>query len=109
MLTETTTELTRAIAMLQTGGILAIPTETVYGLATNALDAHAVSEIYRIKQRPENHPLILHFGKLNDVLPYVSEFPEDAERLASHFWPGPLTLLLKKTEKVPGYLTGASP
>jgi L-threonylcarbamoyladenylate synthase len=109
MLTETTTELTRAIAMLQTGGILAIPTETVYGLAANALDAHAVSEIYRIKQRPVNHPLILHFGKLNDVLPYVSEFPEDAERLASHFWPGPLTLLLKKTEKVPGYLTGASP
>ncbi len=109
MVTEITTDLSPAIKILELGGVLAIPTETVYGLAANALDAHAVSEIYRIKERPENHPLILHFGKLEDILPFVTEIPEDLERLATHFWPGPLTLLLPKSTKVPDYITAKSP
>lgn len=91
---------------LSQGGMVAIPTETVYGLAANALDAKAVSKIYALKQRPLDHPLIVHVPDIESVNKLVLRFPENAMKLAKRFWPGPLTLVLPKSDLVPDLTTG---
>ena len=90
---------------LQEGSLVAIPTETVYGLAGNALDAEAVARIFETKDRPRFDPLIVHVPSLERAKDYVKEIPGDAHALAQRFWPGPLTLLLTKNETIPDLVT----
>ncbi|QRQ99618.1 L-threonylcarbamoyladenylate synthase [Dyadobacter sandarakinus] len=94
-----------AKAFLVRGELVAIPTETVYGLAGNALDEQAVLSIFEVKNRPSFDPLIIHTDSLEKVHQYVSEIPEAALALAQRFWPGPLTLLLPKKSIVPDLVT----
>lgn len=96
----------RAAEILRSGGIVAIPTETVYGLAGNALDAETVKKIYRAKGRPSDNPLIVHIAKIQDWRPLVEEIPERAMALAERFWPGPLTVILKKSAVIPDEICG---
>jgi len=86
--------LEQAIAELKSGGVVAIPTETVYGLAADATNDSALKKIFEIKQRPADHPLIVHIGDMNQVGNWATTFPEVAVNLAKAFWPGPLTLVL---------------
>src|SRR6185312_299264 len=83
----------RAAELLRAGEVVALPTETVYGLAANALDAGAVSKIFEIKGRPANNPIITHVGDIRMAMTCVSQWPTAAEKLARSFWPGPLTLV----------------
>ncbi|MFA5959952.1 MAG: L-threonylcarbamoyladenylate synthase [Tatlockia sp.] len=101
-----TTDLDLALSHLKKGDIVAIPTETVYGLAGNAENAKAIEAIYAIKNRPLNHPLIMHVAEDWDLSRWVSFIPDYAKVLIQHFWPGPLTLVMKKTEAVSPLLTG---
>lgn len=98
--------LDQAIALIQGGELVAIPTETVYGLAANALDAEAVAKIFAKKQRPTFHPLILHESSAERAFSHVKQVPTEAYQLARMFWPGPLTLVLEKAEHVPLVVTG---
>ena len=91
----------KAAKILKNGGLVAIPTETVYGLAANAFDAKACENIFIAKGRPGDNPLIVHICDMNMLGEVVSEVPEGAKRLAEKFWPGPLTMIMKKSEKVP--------
>src|SRR6266481_5233667 len=91
----------RAAAMLRSGGLVAFPTETVYGLGANALDAAAVARIFAAKGRPANNPLIVHVARVKQARELAAEWPDAAERLAGRFWPGPLTLVLPKRSNVP--------
>jgi L-threonylcarbamoyladenylate synthase len=86
--------LSQAIDLLKQGEVVAIPTETVYGLAADARNENALREIYRIKQRPASNPLIVHIASSEQVLDWAADFPSLAQRLAQTFWPGPLTLVL---------------
>lgn len=99
------TDILHAAALLRSGKLVAIPTETVYGLAGNALDEAAVLEIYRVKARPEFDPLIIHIPDVAVLTHYVAEIPATAERLAHAFWPGPLTLLLPRKPIIPDLVT----
>ncbi|MCK8824598.1 L-threonylcarbamoyladenylate synthase [Fuchsiella alkaliacetigena] len=92
--------------ILAAGGLVAFPTETVYGLGANALDPEAVKGIFAAKQRPVDNPLIVHVDSLQKVQDLVAELPPEAELLAERFWPGPLTLVLSKREIVPQVTTG---
>jgi L-threonylcarbamoyladenylate synthase len=94
-----------AKANLIAGELVAIPTETVYGLAANALNVDAVTKIFEAKNRPTFDPLIVHIASTADVEKYASQFPESAKRLAEKFWPGPLTLLLPKQSIIPDLVT----
>ncbi len=96
----------RAGEILRAGGLVAIPTETVYGLAANALDSDAVRRIYAAKDRPADNPLIVHITEIIQWLPLVESLPEEALRLAEAFWPGPLTVILKKSGLVPEITSG---
>jgi L-threonylcarbamoyladenylate synthase len=98
-------DLEKAKALLGKGELVAIPTETVYGLAANALNAEAVAKIFTVKNRPYFDPLIIHVGDLETVENYVESIPPKARRLASLFWPGPLTLVLKKKPEIPDIVT----
>ncbi|WP_374756479.1 L-threonylcarbamoyladenylate synthase [Dyadobacter sediminis] len=98
-------DLDRAKETLVKGELVAIPTETVYGLAGNALDEKAVLSIFEVKNRPAFDPLIIHTDSVEKVMQYVSDFPEKARRLAENFWPGPLTLLLPKKTVIPDLVT----
>lgn len=91
----------RAAKILQSGGLVAIPTETVYGLAANAFDETAVSRIFEAKGRPQDNPLIVHIARPADWEPLVTAIPEPAQRLAERFWPGPLTVILPKSGRIP--------
>lgn len=102
-------DVAEASAYLQRGELVAIPTETVYGLAANALDAEAVAAIFAAKNRPTFDPLILHVPSLAAASRYVTEIPETAQRLADAFWPGPLTLLFPKKPLVPDLVTAGLP
>lgn len=95
----------RAAAILRDGGTVAFPTETVYGLGANALDAVAVAGIFAAKQRPHWDPLIVHVAERGMVTRIVSGVPENAERLMDAFWPGPLTLLLPRGRAIPDAVT----
>jgi L-threonylcarbamoyladenylate synthase len=101
-------DIARAKALLQSGKLVGIPTETVYGLAGNAFLPAAVAEIFRVKNRPRFDPLILHFGTIYQLFPLIRSFPEPARILANHFWPGPLTLLLPKSDRVDDLITAGS-
>lgn len=87
--------------LLRQGELVAIPTETVYGLAANALDPIAVPKIFAVKGRPQDNPLIVHISSIEMWKTLVSKLPEDALTLAKEFWPGPLTIILPKSELVP--------
>lgn len=97
-----------AVDFLQRGEVVAIPTETVYGLAGNALNPRAVARIFAVKNRPSFNPLIIHTDTFERMQPYVHDVPPLAYRLAERFWPGPLTLLLRKTALVPDIVTAGS-
>lgn len=99
----------RAIALLKAGEIVAIPTETVYGLAACISSDTAVRKIFEAKQRPFTDPLIVHVASVEDVLPLVTDFPEMARKLMESFSPGPLTILLPKSELVSNLVTNNSP
>ena len=90
---------------LEAGQVIGIPTETVYGLAGNALSPSAVARIFEVKNRPTFDPLIVHSSRLEKITQFVREMPPAARRLAEAFWPGPLTLLLKKADRVPDLVT----
>ncbi len=105
MKTEIGSDLTYAAELLQSGKTVAIPTETVYGLAANGTNEEAIQKIFEAKGRPKSNPLILHFPNIEAILPYVKEFPEELRNLAGKFWPGPLTVLLKKSILVPDLIT----
>lgn len=98
-------DLVKAQDLLKKGELVAIPTETVYGLAGNALNPSAVAQIFKVKNRPSFDPLILHTNSLEKVKQFVREFPQAAQQLAEAFWPGPLTLLLPKAELVHDIVT----
>ena len=87
--------------ILRRGGLVAIPTETVYGLAANALDGATVKKIYAAKGRPSDNPLIVHISQFSQLAPLVREVPQAAKELADAFWPGPLTIILPKSDLVP--------
>ncbi len=91
--------------LLEQGELVAIPTETVYGLAGNALNEKSILEIFKVKNRPQFDPLIVHVASLERAKELTEEFPEQAVRLATKFWPGPLTLLLKKKPVIPYLVT----
>lgn len=97
--------LEKAADILRNGGTVAFPTETVYGLGANALDAIAVAKIFEAKQRPSWDPLIVHISSMGMLEKVASSVPENAERLMDVFWPGPLTLLLPKHVSVPEIVT----
>ena len=93
----------KSAEILRNGGLVGIPTETVYGLAADALNGKAVAKIFEAKGRPMDNPLIVHISDFDDIKRFnlVSEIPESAVKLAKHFWPGPLTMIMKKSEIIP--------
>jgi L-threonylcarbamoyladenylate synthase len=94
-----------AVELLRAGEVVALPTETVYGLAANALDAQAVAKIFQIKGRPPNNPIIVHVVGIEMAKSCAKKFPMIAEKLAKAFWPGPLTLILPRAEEIPAMVT----
>jgi L-threonylcarbamoyladenylate synthase len=102
---ETGRDINVAKKLLQRGELVAVPTETVYGLAGNALDIPAITRIFEVKDRPSFDPLIVHIADFQQLGKYVTDVPETAEELARHLWPGPLTLLLKKKSIIPDLVT----
>ena len=99
-------ELAEAAAVLRSGGLVAFPTETVYGLGGNALDEDAARKIYAAKGRPSDNPLIAHISCAADLAPLVKEIPMAARKLMEAFWPGPLTMIFPKSGRVPYGTTG---
>jgi L-threonylcarbamoyladenylate synthase len=98
-------DLKAAADWLRQGALVAIPTETVYGLAANALDATAVARIFEVKNRPFFDPLIVHVASLEQATPFIKEVPLLAKEICQAFWPGPLTLVFEKTELIPDLVT----
>ena len=103
------TEMERAARTIREGGLVAFPTETVYGLGANALDPVAVRRIFTLKGRPSTSPLIVHVDSIAMARSLVIEWPQQAEDLALRYWPGPLTLVLPKQSKVPDDVTAGLP
>jgi L-threonylcarbamoyladenylate synthase len=101
--------LERGARILRAGGLVALPTETVYGLGANALDAEAVGRIFAAKQRPGWDPVIVHIASISMLEGLVKDVPETARKLMEAFWPGPLTLLLPRTSAVPDAVTAGRP
>jgi L-threonylcarbamoyladenylate synthase len=99
----------RAAALIRAGELVVMPTETVYGLAANALDESAVRKIFAAKGRPESNPLIVHIANLEMARSLAGEWPEDAQTLAERFWPGPLTIVVPKQSSVPDIVTAGLP
>lgn len=97
--------LKKAAEILKKGGLVAFPTETVYGLGANALNPQAVSKIFEVKKRPRFDPLIVHLAKAEEAKKYVKQWPVLAEKLSQAFWPGPLTLVLYKNQLIPSIVT----
>jgi L-threonylcarbamoyladenylate synthase len=96
----------RAAQQLKAGFLVALPTETVYGLGADATNAAAVARIYQAKGRPADHPLIVHLGDMQDIGEWADEIPDYAIALARNFWPGPMTLILKRSELAKDFITG---
>jgi len=101
--------LNMAVEVLRRGGLVAFPTETVYGLGADALNEEAVRKIFEAKGRPPDNPIIIHVGNMEQVYSLVEDVPPDAERLMEAFWPGPLTLIFYKSPIVSDIVTGGSP
>jgi L-threonylcarbamoyladenylate synthase len=95
-----------AAAHLKAGDLVAFPTETVYGLGADASNSKAVARIYSVKGRPNNHPLIVHIASMDRMCDWASDVPEYAITLARSFWPGPMTLILKRSELAGNFITG---
>lgn len=108
MRTEIGNDIAAAAEYLNAGELVAIPTETVYGLAANALNEDAVLKIYAAKNRPQFNPLIMHVASFEQAKPYIKDISAEAEQLATAFWPGPLTMLLNKAQTVPDLVTAGS-
>ena len=106
MVRATQTEIEEAVQTLRAGDLVVFPTETVYGLGANAADPAAVRKIFQVKGRPTDHPVIVHLDNPRYLHRWVSDMPASAEKLAARFWPGPLTLILPKAEKVNEVVTG---
>lgn len=98
-------DIERAVTLLENDQIIGIPTETVYGLAGNALNPSVINKIYEVKKRPLTNPLIIHLPDVTQLNKYVKSIPAIAEKLAERFWPGPLTLLLPKKDIIPDIVT----
>lgn len=105
----TDAEIRHAAQVIRDGGLVAFPTETVYGLGANALDADAVDRIYRAKGRPANAPLIVHVATVEQARGLAAEWPSQADALAAAFWPGPLTLVVRKLAAIPDRVTAGLP
>ncbi len=99
-------ELKEASAVIRSGGLVAFPTETVYGLGGDATNPEASRKIYAAKGRPSDNPLIVHIADFSQLRNIVAEVPQEAEKLAEAFWPGPLTMILRKNEVIPYETTG---
>ena len=99
-------DIERAVAVLRSGGLVAFPTETVYGLGADASNAEAVAKIFAVKGRPASHPLIVHLADAAQVANWAREVSEPARKLARKFWPGPLTLILRRAQGVSDTVTG---
>jgi len=99
----------KAAALLRAGGVVAFPTETVYGLGADALDEASVRKIFEAKGRPSNNPVIVHVASTADARRLATTWPAAADRLAERFWPGPLTLVLPKADIVPSITTAGGP
>ena len=103
LLTKSNEDIEKAGQLLKNGKLVAIPTETVYGLGANALDGKAVKSVYEAKGRPSDNPMIVHIADFDDINKFglVKEIPQTAIKLSEHFWPGPLTMIMKKSDVVP--------
>lgn len=99
------TEMKEAARILENGGLVAIPTETVYGLAANALNEGAVARIFQVKGRAQDNPLIVHISEMSMLPPLLSDIPKKAQTLAKAFWPGPLTMVLPRSPLVPAIVS----
>jgi L-threonylcarbamoyladenylate synthase len=99
-------EVRRAAEILGRGGLVAFPTETVYGLGADASSAEAVARLFRVKCRPADHPVIVHFASPDEAFSWSRDTPATARLLAAKFWPGPLTLVLKRSQKAQDFVTG---
>lgn len=99
-------DVTRAVEILRKGGVVALPTETVYGLGADASNPEAVAKIFALKNRPADHPLIVHISGIDKLPQWVDEIPASAQALASRFWPGPLTMIFKRAPAVLDAVTG---
>ena len=108
MTTETGIDITKAASLLSEGNLVAIPTETVYGLAANALNEDAVLKIYTAKDRPQFNPLIVHVASFAKTEMFVQHLSVEANQLADAFWPGPLTILFDKRKNIPDLVTAGS-
>ena len=104
--TCTVETLVRAAHALRSGSLVAFPTETVYGLGADASDAKAVERIYQVKGRPKDHPLIVHVANMQAIEDWVEDVPDFAISLARAFWPGPMTLILKRSALAENFITG---
>src|SRR5690349_24767850 len=99
-------QIERAVQVLRRGGLIGLPTETVYGLAADAENELAVRQIFAVKGRPQSHPLIVHLAGLERAEGWVREVPEPARELAEAFWPGPLTIVLPRGPRALDVVTG---
>ncbi len=104
--TDEKNALEQAARIIRAGSVVAIPTETVYGLAANALDGEAVKKIYKAKGRPSDNPLIVHISDIEELDDLVAEVPEKVRIMAEKFWPGPLTMIMKKSNIIPNETSG---
>ena len=105
-LSDSPADLERAASLLRAGKLVAFPTETVYGLGADASNVEAVADIFRTKGRPADHPVIVHLPTVDALAQWAEEIPDSARRLAAMFWPGPLTLVLRRAQGVPDAITG---
>src|SRR5438270_6081184 len=101
--------LERAAAILRGGGLVAFPTETVYGLGANALNVEAIQRLFAAKGRPAQNPLIVHVSEVAQARELAADWPDAAARLAAQCWPGPLTLVVRKRPGVPDVVTAGGP
>lgn len=102
----TPSEIQHAAAVLKDGGVVAFPTETVYGLGADAANAAAVAKIYALKGRPSTHPVIVHLAGIEALQDWVLDIPASADKLAARFWPGPLTMIMRRASHVLDAVTG---
>ncbi|MBE6756031.1 MAG: threonylcarbamoyl-AMP synthase [Ruminococcaceae bacterium] len=106
ILKATEESIEKAAEIIKDGGVVGLPTETVYGLGANAFDSSAVEKIFEAKGRPKDNPMIVHVSSIDEVYPLVKKFPEEAKKLAEKYWPGPLTIIMPKSDKVPARTSG---
>src|SRR5687767_14947555 len=107
--TSQRTHVLDAVSVLQRGGLVAFPTETVYGLGADATDSAAVARIFAVKGRPADHPVIVHVAGTEDLARWADAVPAAARRLAEVLWPGPLTVIVRRADHVADVVTGGGP